>query len=56
MKADDILKQLGFSDEELNKLCKEFNSIECNGIAYRALRRFCERYRKIYKFRVYTKW
>lgn len=44
-----IMVTLTFNDEELNKLYKEFNSIECNGIAYRALRRFCERYRKKYK-------
>ena len=39
---------LTFSEESLNELVKEFGQ-ECNGVAYRALRRFCERYRKIYK-------
>lgn len=39
---------LTFSEENLNDLVEEFGE-ECNGVAYRALRRFCERYRKIYK-------
>lgn len=44
-----VMVTLTFSEESIDKLCKEFNSNECNGIAYRGLRRFCERWRKIYK-------
>lgn len=40
---------LTFSNEELEKLCKETDTIECNAVATLAVRRFLERWRKTYK-------
>lgn len=40
---------LTFSNEELEKLCKELHITECNAVAAIAVRRFCERWRKVHK-------
>lgn len=40
---------LTFAPEELKKLCEETNKNECNAICAIAVRRFCERWRKISK-------
>lgn len=37
---------LTFNNEELEKLCKELNINECNGVATKAVRRFLELWRK----------